>query len=94
MILSGLLAEGYAEEARQLAGGLLKAAHGFNWRLPELFAGHHAAETWPPVPYPASCRPQAWAAAAAVPVAQALGHLEPVTVDGGLAGRPLVSTTV
>lgn len=28
-----------------------------------------------PVPYPASCRAQAWAAASAVPTAQALGAL-------------------
>lgn len=94
MILSGLLADGYFEEARQLAGGLLKAAHGFSWRLPELFAGHHAADTWPPVPYPASCRPQAWAAASAVPVAQALGYLEPVSANGDLFDRPLAAATV
>lgn len=94
MIISGLLADGYTEEARELAGGLLKAAHGFSWRLPELFAGHDAAETWPPVPYPASCRPQAWAAASAVPVAQALGYLEPVTGDGDRAASTPVFTTV
>lgn len=75
MILAGLLADGYTEEARELAAGLLRAANGFNWRLPELFAGHSAAEVWPPVPYPASCRPQAWAAASAVPMAQALGYI-------------------
>jgi glycogen debranching enzyme len=85
MILAGMLEEGYFQEAGQLAAGLLKAAHGFNWRLPELFAGHGADEVWPPVPYPASCRPQAWAAASAIPVAQALGFLESVTLGGGLA---------
>lgn len=94
MILTGLLAEGYIDEARQLAVGLLRAAQGFDWRLPELFAGHSAADTWPPVPYPASCRPQAWAAASAVPVAQALGYLDPVLPDGGLAGFPLEAATI
>ena len=89
MILSGLLAEGYFEEARKLAGGLLRAAQGFNWRLPELFAGHGAADTWPPVPYPASCRPQAWAAASAVPVARALGYLDPEAFDSTVADVPL-----
>lgn len=93
MILGGLLAEGYVEEARQLAAGLLKAANGFNWRLPELFAGHAAADTWPPVPYPASCRPQAWAAASAVPVAQALGYLELAAPDDGLAAVGLEPAT-
>lgn len=94
MILTGLLAEGYIDEARQLAVGLLRAAQGFDWRLPELFAGHSAADTWPPVPYPASCRPQAWAAASAVPVAQALGYLDPVLPASGLAGFPLEAATI
>lgn len=93
MILTGLLAEGYFEEARELAAGLLRAAQGFNWRLPELFAGHSAADTWPPVPYPASCRPQAWAAASAVPVARALGYLDPDALDRGLPGLPLEAAT-
>ena len=75
MIISGLLKDGFAEEAAVLAGGLLRAAEGFDWRLPELFSGHAASEVWPPVPYPASCRPQAWAAASSVPIAQALGGL-------------------
>jgi len=75
VILSGLLAEGHETEAGLLADGLLAAARGFEWRLPELFAGYGAAQVSPPVPYPASCRPQAWAAASAVPIAQALGQL-------------------
>ncbi|SDH57619.1 N-terminal domain of (some) glycogen debranching enzymes [Arthrobacter subterraneus] len=75
MIISGLLKDGFTEEASRLAGGLLRAAEGFDWRLPELFSGHPASEVWPPVPYPASCRPQAWAAASSVPIAQALGGL-------------------
>lgn len=93
MILGGLLSDGYVNEARRLAGGLLRAAQGFNWRLPELFAGHGAADTWPPVPYPASCRPQAWAAASAVPVAQALGYLDSKASDSTLPGIPLEPAT-
>jgi glycogen debranching enzyme len=75
MIISGMSRAGFAAEAAVLARGLLDAAEGFGWRLPELFAGHAAAEVGLPVPYPASCRPQAWAAASAVPIAQALGEL-------------------
>ena len=56
--------------------GCSTAAEGFDYRLPELFGGHPADEVWPPVPYPASCRPQAWAAASVVPIARALGALE------------------
>ena len=48
---------------------------GGDQRLPELFSGQSSEEVFAPVPYPASCRPQAWAAAGAVPVAQALGVL-------------------
>ncbi|MCS6711527.1 amylo-alpha-1,6-glucosidase [Brachybacterium sp. EF45031] len=75
MILRGMLREGFTEEARQVAQGLLRAAEGFDLRLPELFSGVSADEVFPPLPYPASCRPQAWAAASAVPMAQALGAL-------------------
>ncbi|MBG6224557.1 hypothetical protein IWX63_001116 [Arthrobacter sp. CAN_A2] len=75
MIISGMLRAGFADEAAVLALGLLDAAEGFDWRLPELFSGHAADDVERPVPYPASCRPQAWAAASAVPIAQALGAL-------------------
>ncbi|WP_035776250.1 glycogen debranching N-terminal domain-containing protein [Arthrobacter sp. H5] len=75
MIISGMLKDGFVDSAAMLAGGLLRAAEGFDWRLPELFSGHSADEMWPPVPYPASCRPQAWAAASSIPIAQALGGL-------------------
>jgi len=73
LVIDGMLREGFAEEAARVAEGLLSAAEGFDYRLPELFGGHPAEDVWPPVPYPASCRPQAWAAAAVVPVARALG---------------------
>ena len=75
LTLTGLLRDGFLEEARLVAAGLLTAAEGFDYRLPELFGGHGADEVFPPVPYPASCRPQAWAATAVVPVALALGGL-------------------
>ena len=75
VIIEGMLRDGFAEEAALVAEGLLSAAEGFDYRLPELFGGHPAEEVWPPVPYPASCRPQAWAATAVVPVARALGAL-------------------
>ena len=74
-ILRGMLRAGFAAEAAVLARGLLRAAGGFEDRLPELFSGEDATTAVRPMPYPASCRPQAWAAASAVPVAQALGGL-------------------
>ncbi|MGH2446153.1 MAG: glycogen debranching N-terminal domain-containing protein [Candidatus Limnocylindria bacterium] len=73
MIIDGMLADGFAEEARTVAEGLLAAAASFDWRLPELFAGVARDESVRAIPYPAACRPQAWSAAAAVVVARALG---------------------
>ena len=73
MIIAGMLREGFADEARLLAEGLMRAAEGYDHRLPELFSGASADEVFPPLPYPASCKPQAWAAASAAVVEQALG---------------------
>ena len=72
MCLDGMLREGFTDEARRVAQGLLRAASGFDDRLPELFGGYGADAVWPPAPYPASCRPQAWAAASAAVVVRAL----------------------
>lgn len=66
--VSGLARAGFAAEAQQLADGLLAAAPAFDYRMPELHSGDSAADVPAPVPYPASCRPQAWSAAAAVAV--------------------------
>lgn len=67
----GLVREGCTEQAAELARGLLTAADAFDGRLPELFGGFGIDDTPAPVPYPASCRPQAWAAAASVVLLQA-----------------------
>ena len=53
-----------AAAARSLINGLLAAAPAFAGRLPELYGGQAAATEGRPVPYPTSCRPQAWSAAA------------------------------
>lgn len=71
-IIDGMLREGFTAEAATLAQGLLLAAEGFDYRLPELFGGQPADQQYPPSPYPASCLPQAWAAASALVVARAL----------------------
>ena len=75
MAIHGMLRDGFTDEAARVAAGLLTAAEGFDYRLPELFGGDPAEDVWPPVPYPASCRPQAWAATSVVPIARALGAL-------------------
>lgn len=62
----GMARAGLIEPARRVVDGLLAAAEGFGYRVPELHAGDAAADTSRPTPYPAACRPQAWSAAAAV----------------------------
>ena len=53
-----------------LAKGLFDAAHLLDGHLPELFAGFPRSQYPTPVPYPSSCRPQAWAAGAALMLSQ------------------------
>ena len=84
IVMRGLARTGHGRQAAALADGLLAAAGSFGWRLPELFSGDaRSRQPWPS-PYPASCRPQAWAAAAAGALVQALLGLE-VDVPAGTA---------
>ncbi|WP_370967348.1 glycogen debranching N-terminal domain-containing protein [Amycolatopsis sp. cg9] len=66
IVVRGLQRSGQSARAASLGAQLLSAAPAFGYRLPELFAGYGLAETSTPLAYPASCRPQAWSAAAAV----------------------------
>ncbi|WP_285115296.1 glycogen debranching N-terminal domain-containing protein [Leifsonia sp. fls2-241-R2A-40a] len=75
--IGGLAREGFRAEAGLLADGLLAAADGFDYRMPELHSGDSARVTSTPIPYPAACRPQAWSAAAAVAVLSARLGLSP-----------------
>lgn len=75
--VTGLAREGFGAEATALSRGLLAAAEGFGYRMPELHSGDPAADVHAPVPYPAACRPQAWSAAAAVAVLTAALGLAP-----------------
>jgi hypothetical protein len=70
IVVAGLHKAGLADFAGGLVEGLLRASVAFEQRLPELWSGEGR-----PVPYPTACRPQAWSAAAAVVVAEALGAL-------------------
>ncbi|MGP3536376.1 glycogen debranching N-terminal domain-containing protein [Microbacterium sp. RD1] len=68
----GMLRAGLRAGAREVVDGLVAAAEGFGYRVPELHSGDPAAESSVPTPYPAACRPQAWSAAAAVTAREAL----------------------
>ncbi len=76
VILQGMAKAGHTDEAAQVAAALLDTAEVFGYRLPELFSGD-TQEQGGPAPYPASCRPQAWAAASVVPMMLATLGLTP-----------------
>ncbi|WP_202919312.1 glycogen debranching N-terminal domain-containing protein [Saccharothrix deserti] len=86
--VTGLARTGHPEAAARLVEGILAAAPAFDYRLPELWGGDARTDTRAPVPYPAACRPQAWAAASAIALTTALIGLEPDVPAGRLLLRP------
>ena len=60
---AGMASYGRRDAAATVIEGLLDALEAHGGRLPELFCGFSRAEKPVPVSYPASCSPQAWAAA-------------------------------
>ncbi len=90
--ITGLAREGFHDEAAALIEGLLRAADGFGYRMPELHSGDSTADTATPIPYPAACRPQAWSAAAAIAVLGTLLGLEADAQAGELRVSPLTSS--
>lgn len=86
--VAGLMRYGYVKEAHQLALGLLDAAEQLGGHLPELFCGLPREEFGFPVPYPTSCQPQAWAAAAPLLVWRALLRLDPDVPSGEVFCAP------
>ncbi len=75
--IAGLERYGLHDQARRLREGLLDTAVAQGGRLPELFAGFARSELPAPVAYPASCAPQAWAAAAPLLVVRSMIGLDP-----------------
>jgi glycogen debranching enzyme len=100
MAITGLAAAaadgiaGAAASAANLIEGLLAAAPAFGYRMPELHGGHRAEAGRRPIPYPASCRPQAWSAASAMAIVSALLGPRPDAPAGTLEFRPLRSALV
>ena len=89
IVAAGLAKAGFPTEAAHLIDGLLTAGEAFGFRLPELYAGDARADITRPMPYPASCHPQAWSAAAAVLILQAWLGLDPDVPNGVVRLRPL-----
>ncbi len=86
--VAGLSTYGFDEAAGTVASGLIDAASCFGGRLPELFAGFDRSDVPAPAPYPASCSPQAWAAASPLFIVRSLLGLQPDAVAGKLRLRP------
>ncbi|MGO9557660.1 MAG: glycogen debranching N-terminal domain-containing protein [Acidimicrobiales bacterium] len=89
--VAGLARYGFVEEAEAVTVGLFQAADAFGGRLPELFCGFDRDAFPIPVPYPASCSPQAWASAAPFfLLRKSLLRLEPSIPDGTVSCAPVV----
>lgn len=88
LAVAGLSRYGHHDAAQRLAMALIDASAHTGGRLPELFGGFDRADLPAPVPYPASCVPQAWSAASSLLIVRALLGLEPDLLDGRVALRP------
>ena len=89
--VAGLARYGFLEQAKAVTVGLFQAAESFGGRLPELFCGFDRAAFPVPVPYPASCSPQAWASATPFWLLQTLLlRLRPAIPDGTVRCAPVV----
>jgi glycogen debranching enzyme len=87
--VSNLAAAGHVHEASTLLRDLLAVAPHFQLRLPELFAGEQRRRGLEPLPYPAACRPQAWAAGAPLLILRAVLGVHPDLPHDRLVLRPL-----
>jgi glycogen debranching enzyme len=92
-IVAGLVRYGFVQEAQRVAEALLEAAQHFGGRLPELFCGFDRGEYPEPVPYPTSCSPQAWAAAAPVHLIRTLLRFDPRLPSKELWVDPVLPST-
>jgi glycogen debranching enzyme len=94
LVAAGLMRYGLVEHAQRVALGILDAAAAFDGRLPELFCGFDRADYPRPVPYPTSCSPQAWAAAAPVQLLRTLLRLDPDVPRGELRLAPALPASM
>jgi glycogen debranching enzyme len=77
LIAAGLMRYGFVEAAHKIIVALIDAATVQGGRLPELFSGLDRAEFSGVVSYPASCVPQAWAAASPFSLMRTLLRFNP-----------------
>jgi glycogen debranching enzyme len=90
IVVAGLARYGFTDHVQRIATGLIDAAEAFDGRLPELFCGFDRSEFLQPVPYPSSCSPQAWAAAAPLLLVRSLIGFSPDITTGNLRVTPSI----
>jgi glycogen debranching enzyme len=73
---AGLMRYGFTAHAQRVAEAIFDAAARLGYRLPELFCGF-SRDHLAPIPYPTSCAPQAWAAAAPLQLLSTLLRVTP-----------------
>jgi len=87
---AGLMRYGFTGHAQRVAQAIFDVAAHFGDRLPELFCGFPRADYPAPIPYPASCSPQAWAAAAPLHLLTTLLRITPQPSAGRLWCAPAI----
>src|SRR5207248_4602052 len=92
--VSGLIRYGFVEQAHQVMRGMLDASAQTEGRLPELFSGIARDDVPVPVAYPASCSPQAWAAATPLQFVRLLLRLDPELPHGKLWLAPALPPSI
>ncbi|MGH3461383.1 MAG: amylo-alpha-1,6-glucosidase [Kribbellaceae bacterium] len=89
LAVEGLAATNHGDVAASYVEGLVAAAEGFGYRLPEVYGGLGRAAEQVPTPYPLACRPQAWAAASPAVILTALLGIAPDVPHGDLWIAPV-----
>lgn len=92
VFLRGLVHRGRDAEVQRVSTALLDLAAASGHSLPELLGGFGRNDHPAPIPYPASARPQAWAAAVPVQVIAARLGLRPELHRGVIRARPRVES--
>lgn len=77
IVAAGLMRYGQIDHAHRLMNAIFAAGARSGGRLPELMAGFDRSEFGTPMAYPASCSPQAWAAAAPLLLLRWMLRLDP-----------------
>ncbi|HEX6364599.1 MAG TPA: glycogen debranching N-terminal domain-containing protein [Agromyces sp.] len=88
IIAAGLMRYGFVEEANRIVSAQFEAASHFGGRLPELFCGFGRKRYPEPVSYPASCSPQAWAAATPLSLLRTTLRFDPSLPTGDVWVAP------